>query len=116
MDDEQRQELDFEMGSLQRRYATLIGQTRTFPAAWTATRSRLRWQVEIEDVLEPDLDIEILREVLVVRALCGTKSQSLAVALLPVPEVFDASRPVIRVRGGLLEIRLCRRESAEAMG
>ncbi|MFH1144296.1 MAG: hypothetical protein V1774_07110 [Candidatus Eisenbacteria bacterium] len=79
------------------------------PARWTFSRRALRWHVVLEDVLEPDVDIEVLPHVLIVRARAEGRGDRLFMGLLPVPADFDAVRPRIRLERDTLLIVVRRR-------
>lgn len=81
---------------------------RRLSVRWTLSGKALRWHVALEDVLEPDVDIEITADGLVVRARTLRDDAPLCVALLPVPSGFDANRPRIRYETGYLEVRVLR--------
>jgi hypothetical protein len=68
----------------------------------------LRWHVVLIDALEPDVDVEVLDEVLVVRAAVGERG--VRVGLCLVPRFFDARAARLEFRGEVLEVRLERRE------
>ena len=101
-----------EMERLRRRYAPVIRtlpDSRELPAHWTLGDQWLRWHVVLEDVLEPDIDIEIEPHCLILRAQhFGT----ILVSVLPVPEGFDANGSRIRCETGYLEVRVRRTQSA----
>jgi len=73
------------------------------PTVWEVVRGSLRWHVVLGDVLEPDLDVEVREEVLVVR---GLERQTVRVCVLPVPEPWRPARAHIRFREGVLEIAI----------
>jgi len=57
----------------------------------------------LRDAIEPDVDVEVLDSVLMVRA---TIANELRHALLPIPAAFDAAHARIRFEGGVLEVRV----------
>jgi hypothetical protein len=102
--------VEAEIEQLQRRYASYLREipgTRALEAHWTASSRTLRWHVVLEDVLEPDIDVEILPEALVVRACVETPEETL-LGVLPVPPEFDARHPDVRYEIDHLEILLVR--------
>ena len=103
----------YEIERLRRRYASFLREipgTRALDAHWTASFRALRWHVVLEgEVLEPDIDVEILPEALVVRARVDTPEEML-LGVLPVPPEFDARHPEVRYEVDHLEILLVRVE------
>ncbi len=104
--------LEREIERLRRRHVALLRElpeTRELPARWTYGRHALCWIVplDVEDeVLEPDIDVEITSEVLVVRARPQSDERLILLGLLPVPPSFDILHPAIRYEEGFLEIRV----------
>jgi hypothetical protein len=104
--------LEREIERLRRRHAVLLRElpaTRELPARWTFGRRALCWIVpldEEDEILEPDIDVEITAEVLVVRARSQSDEHLTLLSLLPVPPDFDIRNPRIRYEGGFLEIRI----------
>ena len=74
------------------------------PCFWDLDDSCLHWRIFLADVLEPDLDLEVLEEVIVVRGLA--EREGMRQALVPVPPPFSASHARIRFQAGVLEIQL----------
>ena len=103
--------VEAEIEQLRRRYASYLREipgARALEAHWTASSRTLRWHVVLEeDVLEPDIDVEILPEALVVRAWVETPEETL-LGVLPVPPEFDARHPDVRYEVDHLEILLVR--------
>ena len=77
-------------------------------ARWAAQASGLCWIVPLADVVEPDIDVEIAGEVLVVRAHRVWPDPVVLVGILPVPPGFDRDHPAIRFTEETLEIRIRR--------
>lgn len=104
--------LEREIERLRRRHAVLLRElpaTRELPARWTFGRRALCWIVPLDEedqVLEPDIDVEITAEVLVVRARPQSDEHLTLLGLLPVPPNFDIRNPRIRYEEGFLEIRV----------
>ena len=104
--------LEREIERLRRRHEILLRElpsTRELPARWTFGCRALCWIVPIDEeykVLEPDIDVEITSEILVVRARPQSDEDLTLVGLLPVPPSFDISHPRIRYEEGFLEIRV----------
>jgi len=112
MDSEFIAALEREIKLVRRRHKALLRElpsTRELPARWTFGRRALCWTVPIEEdykVLEPDIDVEITSELLVVRARPQSDENLTLIGLLPVPPDFDIRRPRIRFDEGFLEIRV----------
>lgn len=106
--------LEREIERLRRRYAVLLRElpaTRELSARWAFGQQALCWIVpfdEEDEVLEPDIDVEITSEVLVVRARPQSDEHLTLLGLLPVPPDFDIRNPAIRYEEGFLEIRIRR--------
>lgn len=104
--------LEREIERLRRRHEALLRElpaTRELPARWTYGRHMLCWIVPLDvenEVLEPDIDVEITSEVLVVRARPLSDERLTLLGLLPVPPSFDSLHPTIRYEEGFLEIRV----------
>ncbi len=100
-----------EIDRLRRRFAPLlreVPETREAPAQWTVAPDALLWHVVLEDVVEPDIDIEIRPPLLVVRARPQRPRPRMLLALLPVPSGFEVDRPYVRCEIGYMEIRVHR--------
>ena len=103
--------LENEIRRLRRRYLGWLRATadaRELKARWTFAGDTLRWHVPVGDVLEPDIDLEITRQVIVVRARPETDPGVILVCILPIPNEFEATAPGIRCEAGYLEVRLTR--------
>jgi len=100
-----------EIQRLRRRYAPLLHEppeAREAPARWTYGDRTLRWHVVVEEAAEPDIDVEILPELLVLRARIEAADHRLLQAVLPVPAGFRVEDAHIRCEYGYVEIRLLR--------
>jgi hypothetical protein len=105
------------MERLRARYRTLLREmpgARELVAQWTFSAGVLRWHVAVEDVDEPDIDIELLADAVIVRAQPLATSERLSVSLLPVPHFFARVSPQIRYEDGYLQIRYVAGGEAEA--
>jgi hypothetical protein len=105
------EELEREIARLRRHYAALMREapdSQEVVARWTAEKVGLCWFVPLEDVVEPDIDVEIAAEVLVVRAHRTWPEPAVLVGILPVPRGFDPEHPVIRFVEETLEVRVRR--------
>ena len=110
MDDTWTQ-LELEIERLRRRHLRLLGeisQAQEIHVHWTLSGGVLLWHVALEEFLEPDVDVEIAEQVLIVRARATGGSQVLFLGVLPVPRAFDATHPRIRFEAGSLEIQVFR--------
>lgn len=111
------EEIEREIERLRRRYAVFLRETpglRAVMARWAAEATGLCWFVPLEDVAEPDIDVEITSEVLIVRADRVGAEPVLLLGILPVPRGFDLQHPVIRFSEETLEIHVRRfRDKAE---
>ena len=105
-------EIEREITRLYRRYEALL--LRESPGAheltgrWLAESGVLCWYVPLEDIVEPDIDVELAGEVVIVRAQRVAPEPTLLLALAPVPSGFDRQHPQIRFFEGTLEIRVRR--------
>jgi hypothetical protein len=111
------EEIGREIARLRRRYAALMRETpdaQEVIARWAAEAAGLRWFVPLEDVVEADIDVEIAREVLIVRANRTWPEPADLVGILPVPHGFDPEHAVIRFAEETLEIRIRRVQSRVA--
>ena len=81
------------------------------PTRWSYDGGVLRWHVLlVEEVLEPDVDVEITSVAIIVRARAARKPSRILLGVLPVPGTFDLCQPEIRFETNSLEIRLRRME------
>ena len=105
------EEVEREIARLRRRYDVLMRErpdAREASARWAAEAGGLCWFVLLEDVVEPDIDVEITSEVLIVRAGRTWPEPTVLMGILPVPRGFDPEHPVIRFTEGTLEVRIRR--------
>lgn len=105
------EKIEREIMRLRRRHAAVLREARDVREVvvrWAAEAAGLCWFVPLEDVVEPDIDVEITREVLVVRANRSWPEPAVLVGVLPVPNGYDAEHPVIRFSEETLEIRIRR--------
>lgn len=101
--------LESEIERLQRRYSATLRESpdaRPVTARWVAETSGLCWFVPLEDVVEADIDVEIMGEVLVVRAGRSWPAPAFLLGILPVPYRFDPADVVIRFADQALQIRI----------
>ncbi len=81
------------------------------PARWSYDGGVLRWHVLlVEEVLEPDVDVEITSVAIIVRARAARKPSRILLGVMPVPETFDLRQPEIRFESNSIEIWLRRIE------
>ncbi len=113
MTPEMLEAIEREIERLRHRHAVLLRELpriRELAARWVLEPEGLRWFVAFdEEVLEPDIDVEITTELLVVRARPALDDELTLLGLLPVPSDFEIADPVIRYSEGALEIRIRRR-------
>ena len=96
------QALRAEVDRLLRRYRHLIAEENRAPCSWVLEERTLRWHVVVGDALEPDIDVEQLQDVFIVRARVGREVRQ---ALVPVPDRFRGRTPRCVLRSHLFEIR-----------
>jgi hypothetical protein len=104
-------EIEREITRLRRRYAAFMRErpdAREVVARWAAESAGLCWFVPLEDVVEADIDVEITREVLIVRANRTWPDPAVLMGILPVPGGFDPEHPAIRFTEETLEVRIRR--------
>jgi HSP20 family molecular chaperone IbpA len=109
--------LESEIGRLERSYAAIRRESpgaHDLACRWIAEASGLRWYVIVADVVEADIDVELLREVIVVRADRTWPEPALLLGILPVPGGFDPGQVVIRFSGETLEVRVRREPDRRA--
>ena len=82
-----------------------VEPSRSAPAQWIFAEGTLCWFVVLEDVLEPDIDVEVRPEILVVRGRASSDDELVSI-VLPVPRGFDPGRARFRFRSSTLEIRI----------
>ena len=96
-----------EIERLRRRHAAVLAEVAAAieaPSAWELAGGTLCWHVVLCDVLEPDVDVEMLEDAVVVRGAAARGAMRLA--LLPVPPPYDVRRVAVRYRHGFLEVRI----------
>ena len=101
-----RDELGREIETLRRRHRHLVAGCPEAPSLWDVAERALLWRVFLADVAEPDLDVEVLAEVIVVRGAHEMEREPGRQALLPLPAAFARQRPRMRFVSGVLEIRV----------
>ena len=105
------EEIEREIGRLRRRYAALVRErpeASEIEARWVAEVAGLCWFVPLEDVVEADIDVEVMSEVLIVRANRTWPEPAVLVGILPVPQGFDSEQAIIRFTEETLEVRIRR--------
>ncbi|MFN0059875.1 MAG: hypothetical protein ACKVX7_15560 [Planctomycetota bacterium] len=105
-------QLRVEIQQLRSRHQALVRErpeTVELATHWTFAAGVLRWHVAVEDVDEPDIDIEVLADLIVVRAQRHARRRELLLGLLPVPAEFARARALFRYENGYLEISLASR-------
>lgn len=102
-------ELAREIERLRRRYAPTrreLPDAHEALASWAAEVNGLCWFLPLADVVEADIDVEILREVMIVRASRTWPDPVVLVSILPVPYEFDPSNVIIRFADETLMVRV----------
>jgi hypothetical protein len=105
------EEIGREITRLRSRYGALMRErpdAREIVARWVTEVTGICWFVPLEDVVESDIDVEIMNEVLIVRAHRTWPEPAVLVGLLPVPHGFDPEHAVIRFTEETLEVRIRR--------
>ena len=108
MSDERTRIAD-EVRRLHRAHQFLLDEAedcREVPTLWDLVDHALLWRVFLDDVLEPDVDVEILHEVIVVRGAHDALGPPRRHALLPVPAPFAVRHREVHFVSGVLEIRI----------
>jgi len=103
-----REIVDVEIDLIRRRHVSLLESAREAPSTWELHAGTLHWYVILRDVVEPDIDLEILEDIIIVRATVGS---TLHHSVLPIPAACRADRPTIRFSAGTLDVRLIVRTS-----
>ena len=101
--------IEREIERLHRRYASFLREvpdSHELTARFSISHGVLRWHVTLEEVLEPDVDLEITGDAILVRARPASRTESLLVAILAVPSGFDLTRLRVRFEAGYLEVRV----------
>lgn len=101
-----RDELAREIARLRRRHHHRVAGCPEAPSLWDVVGRALMWRVFLADVAEPDLDVEVLAEVIVVRGAWEREEQPRRQALLPLPAGYARQTPRIRFAAGVLEVRI----------
>ncbi len=104
-------ELAREIERLRRRYASTrreLPDAQEAFASWAVEVNDLCWFLPLADVVEADIDVEILREVVIVRASRIWPDPAVLVGILPVPGAFDPASANIRFTEETLMIRVRR--------
>ena len=97
------EEIEPEIARIYRRHRRRVAGSISVHTTWEILDDSLCWYVMLRDVLEPDIDLEVLPDVVIVRALAGS---SLCHALVPVPEHYRFEARNVRMRSSTLEIHL----------
>ena len=101
-----RDTLAREIDRLRRRHAHLLAECREAPSLWDLVGHTLEWRVFLDDVAEPDFDVEVLHEVIVVRGTLDRGEHPHRQALLPLPAPYAEQCLRMRFVSGVLEIRI----------
>jgi hypothetical protein len=103
-----REAVATEIDRLRRLYLLRLGIEEEPPITWEVRESTLCWYVVLRDALEPDVDVEILEDVAIVRAAVDA---TVLEGVLPIPVSLRPDLGSIRFREGVLEVRLVPRAS-----
>jgi hypothetical protein len=79
------------------------------PSVWSLDGDVLCWDVVLRETVEPDIDVEIGRDVLLVRARPARHPDRVVLSVLPVPGDYDPDRLRVHYEAERLEIRILRR-------
>ncbi|MHC4137796.1 MAG: hypothetical protein ACYTDU_08445 [Planctomycetota bacterium] len=85
------------------RYASWCEAAPPAPCVWELAERTLCWHVVLRGVVEPDIDVEVRGDALVVRAAFG---DAFLQAVLPVPRPYDTRRATVRFQASVLEVRV----------
>lgn len=102
-----REAVAAEIERLRRRYLPLLDIEEELPATWEVRESALLWYVVLRDAAEPDVDLELLEDVAIVRAVVDS---ALLQGVLPIPGSHRPDVGSIHFREGVLEMRFVARE------
>lgn len=103
------EEIGREISRLRSRYEPLTREwpgTQALVSDWAAGARDLNWFVHLENIAECDVDVELDRDMLIVRATRAGPAPVVLVGFLPVPRGFDGEHPVIQFIEETLEIRI----------
>jgi len=103
-----REAIAAEIERLHRHYLAMLGIDEEPPTTYELRESTLSWYVVLRDAVEPDVDIEILEDVVIVRAAVGG---TVFQGVLPIPVPLRPDLDAVRFREGVLEVRLVPRAS-----
>jgi hypothetical protein len=98
-----REHIAVVMERVRTRYTSWVEGARTAPCVWEIVEDTLRWDVVLRVVVEPDIDVEVRPDALVVPAALG---RAMVLAILPVPEPYDPHRARLRFQSGVLHVRV----------
>jgi len=98
-----RDEIAARIERVRQRYRALLEERPEAPSTWELRRDSLRFYVVLAEADEPDVDVELLEDALVVRAAAG---RDVVHCLVPVPRPYRAHERSFLFRSGTLEIRL----------
>jgi hypothetical protein len=101
----ERQALADAIDRILARYASWCEAAPAAPCIWELAERTLCWHVVLRDVVEPDIDVEVRGDALVVRAALG---DTFLQAVLAVPRPFDTRCATVRFHASVLEVRVGR--------
>jgi hypothetical protein len=103
-----RETVAIEIERLRLRYLRMLEIEEEPPVTWAVRGDILSWYVVLHDALEPDVDVEILADAAVVRAVVGAR---IFQCVLAIPRALRPDVGATRFREGVLEVRLVPRGS-----
>jgi len=103
-----RETVAIEIDRVRSRYLRMLEIDEEPPITWDLRGGSLCWYVVLHDALEPDVDVEILEDAAIVRAVAGTRVFQ---GVLAIPSALEPDVGGIRFRESVLEVRLVPRAS-----
>jgi hypothetical protein len=99
-----RETIAAEIERVRRRYLSLLETEREAPSTWELHGDAICWYVVLLDAFEPDIDVEVLEDVVIVRA--PADGDAIRHCVLPIPASYRPDARSFRLRAGTLEVRL----------
>ena len=99
-----REVIAAEIERVRRRYLSLLESAHEAPCTWELHGDVICWYVVLRDALEPDIDLELLEDVIIVRA--AEDDEAMRQCVLPIPPSHCPDARSFRLRAGTLEVRL----------
>jgi hypothetical protein len=98
-----RETVAIEIERVRLRYLRMLKIEEEPPITWSLREGALCWYVVLHDALEPDVDVEILEDAAIVRAVVGNRVFQ---GVLAIPRSLRADIEAIHFRDNVLEVRL----------